>query len=152
MPSALAGIVDRPKSVPEFHVCFQSENKLMKPLGQLSNYAFLCQKHHIVFECRPRIDTEVDTLTEEQVCRIFRSAGVSLATWHVRSVPSQWSSRRRSSERLQVGGHMGELRVGLEPLQTDRAVSAWTWTCPRSSYVLQTRFVKSLAKQSVSAV
>ncbi|CAK9062810.1 unnamed protein product [Durusdinium trenchii] len=46
------------------------------------------------------IDTEVDTLTEEQVCRIFRSAGVSL-----------------------VGGHMGELRVGLEPLQTDRRLT-----------------------------
>ena len=37
---------------------------------------------------------EVDTLTEDQVCRIFRSANVSL-----------------------VGGHMAELRQGLTPLQ-----------------------------------
>eukprot|EP00913_Durusdinium_trenchii_P004513 g4190.t1 len=61
---------------------------------------FEVEQFRLIFSHWARIDTEVDTLTEEQVCRIFRSAGVSL-----------------------VGGHMGELRVGLEPLQTDRRLT-----------------------------
>lgn len=48
------------------------------------------------------IDTEVERLSEEQVHRIFRSAGVPL---------------------VGEGGHLRELRVGLEPLQSEGRLS-----------------------------